>query len=151
MRFMWWMVPVALWGCGASDGPPRTSDSPPTTQRYSEVRTLSTGKSIKMIGIHRDEAANSIDLEYLTDLRLDQRSSLETEVEQVWRDLLKVEAEKAGALRAYVLPQERDEVRPDAPTTQRAVGFVYARGSDGRWSKASGFSAAPSTRPSSAP
>jgi hypothetical protein len=142
-------VVVTLLGCRqrSVERPPTVgAGSPLTTQLKTGPRSLSTGATIGILSLDSDTSTASITLEYETELALANRSALEREVETVWRDFLRAEADAAGARRAYVMPRERDDVRPDSSTTQREAGFVYSRGPQGSWSTVGGFAGTPPTQ-----
>lgn len=114
--------------------PPATEATPAT----GSLRTLTSGKQVRVVATRQDQGPPAVmDFEYATDIPFREHARLASEVEEVWADIVRKEAESAHATRVYILP------RTGPASEDRTTGFVYKRDEDGSWSKAGGFPPSP--------
>jgi hypothetical protein len=122
MRLLIVLALLLLTGCGASEAP------------YQTV-TLPSGKKVAVLGIGQIGFSNdtpALMLKYQTDISLDDKASLENEVDEIWGSF-RVDVEKALLVNGIVSANERP--KGFIVTTSRARNFVFKRGGDGQWSK----------------
>jgi hypothetical protein len=95
------------------------------------VRTLGSGKQIKVLGIRETESpeGKTLILEYATPLGIEKHEALQREVEEIWVDF-REDAERSGAS-VVVIEAMR------APAI--GVDFSLYRNKDGSWRKSGGF------------
>jgi hypothetical protein len=127
------LLAVVAGGCGA-EANNESSGSPTPSPAF---RVLASGQRIEIL--HLQTEANTLSLEYVTQRDIYDRKALQREVEGIWKDFLRSEAEEATAREALILPQEPSSARPGSPVTNRSTAFVYSRQADGTWTKKSGF------------
>ena len=99
------------------------------------VRTLSSGRKIRVISIQRVEFNRpppALVLRYQTDLRLDQKDKLQEEVSDIWSDFRK-DVETADLKAAAIIAGEM----PNGWPLYRfnTYGFVFEKAQDGNWTQ----------------
>lgn len=120
---------VVLLGCG--EGVPGEKRQPSPSS--AEVRTLSSGKKIRVLAVDRvssEPPGPALALSYVTAIKLSDRAKLEREIGEIWADF-RTDAERASVPMAII---EANDQR-----SGESSGFVYRRAKDGVWTKSSGF------------
>jgi hypothetical protein len=97
------------------------------------VRTLPSGKQVKVIGIGPvtfEDGTTSIMLKYQTDLRIADSVRLRREVEEIWQEF-RVDAEKARMNVAIISAYE--DPGASAIQTGKTFNYVFEKIPDGNW------------------
>jgi hypothetical protein len=97
------------------------------------VRTLSSGKQIKVMSLQQTTQANlgaTLVLDYVTTLKIEDRENLKREVEEIWADVRK-DADQAKVDAVFIVANE-------APVG-RSTSFTFRRNTDGTWRQSGGF------------
>lgn len=103
------------------------------SQQSLSVRTLPSGKMVKVIGIGPvtfGDGTTSIMLQYLTDFGIADSLRVRMEVEEIWQEFRK-DAEKAQTSVAIISACE--DPSGSAIERGKAFNFVFQKGSDGEW------------------
>ncbi len=103
------------------------------SQQNLSVRTLPSGKLVKVIGIGPvtfADGTTSIMLQYLTDFGIADSMRVRMEVEEIWQEFRK-DAEKAQTSVAIISACEDPSV--SAIERGKAFNFVFQKGPDGTW------------------
>ena len=109
-----------------------------------EVRTLSTGKEIRVVDEYEEtdpSEERTLVFEYLTDFDIPaHHESLQREVEEIWTDLL-ADAERRKVTRVYIVPTRPvpEEPPPQGGPVASGMWFRLKKDPDGRWQKEGGF------------
>lgn len=123
MRLFIAVALLLLTGCGGAGEAP-----------YQTV-TLPSGKKVAVLGIGKIAFSNdppALMLKYQTNISLDDKASLENEVDEIWGSF-RVDVEKAQLVNGIVSANERP--KGFIVTTSRGRNFVFKRGADGQWAK----------------
>ena len=102
--------------CSVSTG------SVPNETRLPDLK-LSSGRELKEVVLHHNEAEGSVSLLFKTTTRLSDCPPLHAEVREAWSKVLQTEADRRGAKMATLIPED---------PSGSGEGFTY-RNQDGSW------------------
>lgn len=120
--FVAFALMLLLAACGGGEPPHQTV-------------TLPSGKKVTVLGVGKMSFTNdtpALMLKYQTDISLDDKASLESEVDEIWASF-RGDVEKAQLVNGIVSANEKP--KGFIFTTSRARNFVFKRGPEGQWSK----------------
>lgn len=103
------------------------------TVAANQVLKLQTGRTIKILSVSKVEYSKGVMalmIRYQTTLSIDQHKALSDEVDDLWKMVVN-DVERYGYSKAIISSNE-------APkgvfiTTNRALTFIFEKGSDGKW------------------